>query len=180
MTRKAYQGPAKLDPVGAYICGLCKKAFSRKQTVMDPHFAACARKNGNPDNLPWDSDPSCWSRRGDGSFAPSGKVPPGVPAGSKSEFSSSPAKHKIPSPKVRLCIEFVRICPSENLADSFEHITPVQPISRTAAGKIVASQFAKLQQSFRSPVAQPFNIKHDHESTGEYHYNNCSRSCRSE
>ncbi|KAL8659732.1 MAG: hypothetical protein Q9226_000288 [Calogaya cf. arnoldii] len=65
--------------VGQYVCNLCRKGFSRRSTVKDPHFNTCVRKLGNPDNLPWDSHPTCWVKRTDGSSGPSGTFPPGKP-----------------------------------------------------------------------------------------------------
>lgn len=62
-----------------FLCGLCNKGFSRRLTVKEPHFQSCVRKNGNPDNQPWDSHPTCWVRRSDGTRGPSGSSPPKTP-----------------------------------------------------------------------------------------------------
>ena len=72
MTRKG-------KSVALYFCALCKKGFSRRGTVKDPHFARCVAKNGNPNNLVWDEHPSCWMRLPDGTRGKSGFIPPGVP-----------------------------------------------------------------------------------------------------
>ena len=61
-----------------YICALCKKGFTRKSTVKDPHFPSCVRKNGNPDNIAWDDHPSCYMRLADGSRGPSNTRPAGL------------------------------------------------------------------------------------------------------
>jgi hypothetical protein len=61
-----------------FICPLCKKGFSRRQTVFDPHFASCIKKNGNPHGLEWDDDPSCQeTREGQPGLFKSGRVAPG-------------------------------------------------------------------------------------------------------
>ena len=56
---------------GKYKCPICNHSFSRRSTVRDPHFAICVRAHGNPKNLPWDADPSCWHRsdKPSGSYA---------------------------------------------------------------------------------------------------------------
>lgn len=54
-----------------FLCGLCNKGFSRRHTVKEPHFFSCVRRKGNPSNLPWDSHPSCWVVRTDGTRGPS-------------------------------------------------------------------------------------------------------------
>ena len=59
---------------GKYKCVLCGNGFTRRSTVFDPHFGSCVRKNGNPNNLVWDEDPSCW-KKNDG---PSGVIAPGL------------------------------------------------------------------------------------------------------
>ncbi|KAL8723703.1 MAG: hypothetical protein Q9181_007216 [Wetmoreana brouardii] len=51
-------------------------------TVRDPHFSSCVRKKGNPGNLPWDSDPSCWLPNCDG---PSGIAAPSRHLGEEQE-----------------------------------------------------------------------------------------------
>lgn len=63
---------------GTYICVLCKKGFTRRATVKDPHFASCVKRLGNPKNLPWDAHQSCWSKRGTQEPGPSGTVAPGL------------------------------------------------------------------------------------------------------
>ena len=46
---------------GRFICPICRRGFTRKGTVKDPHFPSCVRRNGNPRGLRWDADPSCWT-----------------------------------------------------------------------------------------------------------------------
>lgn len=48
---------------GSFICPLCGKGFTRRSTVKDPHFPACAARHGNPYNIRWDADESCRDRR---------------------------------------------------------------------------------------------------------------------
>ena len=47
---------------GTHVCCLCHQRYSRRETIKDQHFALCARRHGNPENLPWDYHPSCWKR----------------------------------------------------------------------------------------------------------------------
>ncbi|KAL8764300.1 MAG: hypothetical protein Q9184_000005 [Pyrenodesmia sp. 2 TL-2023] len=56
-----------------YICGLCGQGFTRRYTVYDTHFQSCVKRNGNPDELSWDSHPSCQPK---GSLRPLGTSPP--------------------------------------------------------------------------------------------------------
>ena len=58
-----------------FICALCEKGFTRRNTVKDPHFARCVKRNGNPTGLAWDAHPSCWYP---GATGPSGTTPCGV------------------------------------------------------------------------------------------------------
>ena len=66
-----------------FICAICKKGFTRRATVKDPHFASCVRRNGNPDNVAWDNHPSCHTKLADGSKGLSGELPAGVAAALK-------------------------------------------------------------------------------------------------
>lgn len=57
---------------GKCICSLCDNQFSRPDTIRDRHWAICVKARGNPNNLVWDADKSCW---------PTGRSgPSGVPA----------------------------------------------------------------------------------------------------
>ena len=44
----------------SFRCPICLDVFSRRETVKDGHFIRCVEKRGNPENLPWDQDKSCW------------------------------------------------------------------------------------------------------------------------
>jgi hypothetical protein len=68
----------KTKSVGSYTCALCKRGFTRRATVKDPHFPRCVAKNGNPKDLVWDEHPSCWVKLPDGTKGKSGFNPPGV------------------------------------------------------------------------------------------------------
>lgn len=80
----------KTRSVGLYTCALCKKGFTRRATVKDPHFPRCVSKNGNPKNLVWDDHPSCWVKLPDGTKGKSGFIPPGV---SQSRQDPDEVKH---------------------------------------------------------------------------------------
>lgn len=54
---------------GPFKCSLCGKDFSRASTIRHRHWASCVRKHGNPGNLVWDQDQSCWRK---GRSGPSG------------------------------------------------------------------------------------------------------------
>ncbi len=54
-----------MTPKNHYRCALCRGRYTRRNTVHN-HFPGCVRRNGNPDGLVWDSDPSCWRRGADG------------------------------------------------------------------------------------------------------------------
>lgn len=62
---------------GEFICVLCRKGFTRRATVKDPHFASCVKRLGNPKNLAWDAHQSCWLKRSIQEPGPSGTVAPG-------------------------------------------------------------------------------------------------------
>ena len=65
----------KPKPDRKYICQLCGNGFTRRESVREPHFAACVKAHGNPYNTAWDAHPSCWLKRSKG---PSGKQVPGA------------------------------------------------------------------------------------------------------
>ena len=83
-TQRSSSGENKTAP---YICALCRRGFTRRATVKDPHFASCVRKHGNPNNVAWDDHPSCYTILEDGTKGPSGKIPTGLSgaAGMKKE-----------------------------------------------------------------------------------------------
>ncbi|KAI4246528.1 MAG: hypothetical protein L6R40_001891 [Gallowayella cf. fulva] len=80
----------KAASVGQFICSICHRGFSRRCTVKDPHFGNCVRKSGNPDNLLWDSHPTCWIRRGDGTRGPSGTFPPSQKSKEQKDEATGP------------------------------------------------------------------------------------------
>ena len=49
-----------------FVCPICRRGFTRRETVKDPHFPSCVRRYGNPKGLRWDEDPSCWITRAEG------------------------------------------------------------------------------------------------------------------
>ena len=74
-THQQFIMPRKALSVGPFKCCICKKGFTRRCTIQDPHFSSCVRRNGNPRDLPWDAHPSCWTK---GSGGPSGTMAPGA------------------------------------------------------------------------------------------------------
>lgn len=54
---------------GEFKCSLCGNGFSRPSTIRYRHWAICVKKNGNPGNLSWDQDQTCWPK---GKLGPSG------------------------------------------------------------------------------------------------------------
>ena len=65
---------------GKFICCICNKEFSRRDTIVNTHFSRCVRKYGNPLNLPWDHHPSC---RWNGRKGLSGRIPLGYDEANK-------------------------------------------------------------------------------------------------
>ncbi|MCJ1287973.1 hypothetical protein MMC26_007326 [Xylographa opegraphella] len=51
--------PAAPAAPADFICGLCRRSFTRRSTIYLRHWQLCQRNRGNPHGLPWDSDPSC-------------------------------------------------------------------------------------------------------------------------
>ena len=47
---------------GRFHCPLCDKSYTRASRVRE-HFEICQYTNGNPDDLPWNADESCWPQR---------------------------------------------------------------------------------------------------------------------
>ncbi|MCJ1394760.1 hypothetical protein MMC18_007640 [Xylographa bjoerkii] len=43
-----------------FICANCGKGYTRRDTIKDPHFPSCVKRNGNPFNVAWNDHPSCW------------------------------------------------------------------------------------------------------------------------
>ena len=72
---------------GKFICCICNKKFSRRDTIFNSHFSGCVRKHGNPLNLPWDHHPSC---RWNGRKGLSGRKPPGCDKANKQYLEDWP------------------------------------------------------------------------------------------
>ena len=49
----------KTCPKKKYFCCICLGGFTRPGTIQGRHFTQCARRYGNPFDLPWNTHPSC-------------------------------------------------------------------------------------------------------------------------
>ena len=74
---------------GNFVCCICNKHFSRRNTIFNVHFSGCVRQHGNPNNLPWDHHPSC---RADGRRGLSGRVPLGYDKANKLYLNDWPGE----------------------------------------------------------------------------------------
>ncbi|KAL8674329.1 MAG: hypothetical protein Q9168_001258 [Polycauliona sp. 1 TL-2023] len=138
--------------VGQHVCGLCHKGFSRRSTVKDPHFSMCVRKTGNPDDLPWDSHPTCWVKRGDGSSGPSGTIPPGKPDKVDEDHSAAPEKSSaIPT----IATRYNERKPSTALSTLLEHRNLADP-SRYALARRMAPETERGTPPSQTLRAAPY------------------------
>lgn len=71
---------------GDFKCILCGNEFSRASSIRCRHWAICVRKHGNPGNLVWDQDQSCWPKGRSG--------PSGIPARGSTEQRGDDTEHK--------------------------------------------------------------------------------------